>query len=210
MFRPVNPDRVTAGVCLAESFAERYTEKYNVDVGLIPCADGGTRIDQWERGSLLYDNALNNARLAMRTSSIEGILWHHGEADCPLELANVYVPKLERFIENLRADLGLRDVPFILGGLGDFLSDYEPTGILQNYTIINKTIEKVVENTAMSAFASAKGLTSNSDNLHFNAHSLYKLGHRYFEAFEKVRDAKRRISDKPLENDSLSSAMELL
>ena len=38
-FRPVNPDRATACVCLAESFAEAYSKKYGVEVGLIPCAD---------------------------------------------------------------------------------------------------------------------------------------------------------------------------
>ena len=42
MFRPVVPDRSFAGVCLAESFAERYAAEHGCNVGLIPCSDGGT------------------------------------------------------------------------------------------------------------------------------------------------------------------------
>ena len=44
MFRPINPDRPFSGVNLAESFAEQYAQTYGVDVGLIPCADGGTSL----------------------------------------------------------------------------------------------------------------------------------------------------------------------
>lgn len=35
MYRPVNCDRAFSGVNLAESFAESYAKKYDVDVGLI-------------------------------------------------------------------------------------------------------------------------------------------------------------------------------
>ena len=49
--------RSFSGVSLAESFAEKYAEKYQVDVGLICCADGGTSLEQWEVGGLLFDNA---------------------------------------------------------------------------------------------------------------------------------------------------------
>ena len=82
MFRPINPDRSFSGVNLAESFAEAYSQKYNVDVGLICCADGGTKLSQWMPGELLFDNAVNNAKLAARTSEIVGVLWHQGEGDC--------------------------------------------------------------------------------------------------------------------------------
>ena len=39
MFRPINRDRPFAGVNLAESFAESYAKKHDVDVGLITCAN---------------------------------------------------------------------------------------------------------------------------------------------------------------------------
>ena len=47
MFRPVNPDRHTSDVCFAESFAKEYALAHpDIEVGIIPCADGGTRISQ--------------------------------------------------------------------------------------------------------------------------------------------------------------------
>ena len=43
MFRPVNPDRKFSGTCLAETFAKAYAEANpDVQVGIVPCADGGT------------------------------------------------------------------------------------------------------------------------------------------------------------------------
>lgn len=53
MFRPINPDRPFSGVNLAESFAEQYAQTYGVDVGLIPCADGGTSLEQWQPGGTI-------------------------------------------------------------------------------------------------------------------------------------------------------------
>ena len=47
-YRPLNNDRSFSGVCLIESFAEKYAKEHGVKVGIIPCADGGTRLDQWE------------------------------------------------------------------------------------------------------------------------------------------------------------------
>ena len=121
MFRPINPDRSFSGVNLAESFAEKYAEKYGVDVGLIPCADGGTTLEQWKEGSILFENAVNLARLAQRTSRIVGILWHQGESDCPDDRYPLYREKFEAMLSAFRRETGLSDVPVIVGALGDFL-----------------------------------------------------------------------------------------
>ena len=75
MFPPINFDRSWAGINLAESFADAYAADHEgVEVGLIPCADGGTSLDQWQVGGLLYDHAVSQAKLAQRTSVIHGIL----------------------------------------------------------------------------------------------------------------------------------------
>lgn len=183
MFRPINPDRSFSGTNLAESFAEAYAKKYNVDVGLICCADGGTKLNQWEKGTILFENAVNQAKLAKRTSVIKGILWHQGESDCPLEWRTTYADRLKVFIKDLREATELYDVPFIAGGLGDFLANYNDT--MKNYFYINEALQSVVESDETLGFVSAKGLGANPDNLHFNAKSLYEFGIRYFEEFEK-------------------------
>ena len=108
MYRPVNCDRPFSGVCLAESFAEKYADKYGVDVGLIPCADGGTSLEQWKPGSLLFDNAVYQSKLASRTSTIAGVLWHQGEADCGVELADTYKQRFDSYLLSKLHKLYLR------------------------------------------------------------------------------------------------------
>ncbi len=210
MYRPVNNDRPFSGVCLAESFAEKYAEKYGVDVGLIPCADGGTTLDQWKEGSLLYDHAVYQARLASRTSTIAGVLWHQGEADCDITLAETYTERFKIFMAALRRDLDLYDVPFLLGGLGDFLSDCKYDEKLKNYTAINEHLQNLAKENAMTGFVPADELGANPDNLHFNADALYDFGIRYFDEFEKIRDPKKVFPEKPGVNEALRSGIELL
>ena len=186
MFRPINPDRSFSGVSLAESFAESYAEKYDVDVGLVCCADGGTRLEQWKKGGLLYDNAVYQAKLAQRTSVISGILWHQGEADCDEALYPTYEERLTEFVNSLRNELDLHDVPFLIGGLGNFLSECSLNDNLKNYTHINEAMKNVAQKDEMMSYVTADGLTSNPDHLHFNSKSLYEFGRRYFCEFEKI------------------------
>jgi len=206
MFRPINPDRSFSGVSLAESFAEAYANTYHVDVGLICCADGGTKLDQWMPGELLFDNAVYNAKLAARTSEIRGILWHQGESDCSETLYPTYQVRFETMMHTLRKELNLNNVPVILGGLGEFLAFYP----VKNYVHMNCVLQAIAADNEMIGFASAEGLTSNPDNLHFNAQSLYTFGLRYFEEFEKLNKHTDTVGKNAAQEDLIRSAMELL
>ena len=187
MFRPVNPDRKFSGTCLAETFAKAYAEANpDVQVGIIPCADGGTRLDEWQPGEILFDNAVHCAKLAMRTSRLMGILWHQGESDCKPELYPLYAEKLQRMIDGLRAALGMPEIPILLGGLGDFLKDHAERDFLKNYIHINDALQRVADADPRCAYVSAVGLTGNPDNLHFNAASLAAFGYRYFDVWKTL------------------------
>ncbi len=210
MYRPVNCDRSFSGVCLAESFAEKYAAKYGVDVGLIPAADGGTSAGQWKEGSLLFDHAVYQARLAMRTSTIAGVLWHQGESDRMPERIQPYKAKLKAIIEAFQKELDLYDVPFLVGGLGEFLKDCQIDDDMKNCVHIDEQIKEVADEIPMVGYVSAKGLTSNEDFLHFNAKSLYEFGHRYFDEFEKLRDPSKAFEEKTNADDALRTSLELL
>lgn len=190
MFRPVNPDRAFSGTSLAESFAKEYHLAHpDAEVGIIPCADGGTAISQWLPGELLFDNAVNCAKLAMRTSVLKGILWHQGEGDCSEANSPLYVERFRAVMDGIRAELDLPNLPIITGGLGDFLADYAPApNVGQYYKSINRALMSLGEEYPHCAFVSAEGLTSNPDNLHFNAASLKEFGMRYYRAFESFGD----------------------
>jgi len=198
---PINPDRVTAGVSLVETFAECYAKDHpGVQVGIIPCADGGTSIEAWCEGGVLFDNAVNHARLAMRTSTIAAVLWHQGESN-----VNNNEGYREKFINMKRAlyeQLGLSDVPFITGGLGDFLSRYKD-GAFKNYKVINRIYEELAETEPYLGFASAEGLSANPDNLHFNAPSLYEFGRRYYSVFRALENKDKVFEEKGSTADAL-------
>ena len=185
MFFPVNPDRPFSGLSLAESFADAYSRDHETDVGLIPCADGGTTLEQWKPGGLLYDHAVMQARLAMRTSHLCGVLWHQGESDCSEACVAVYEEKLTALFTALRRDLEIPDLPIVTGGLGDFLPLFDE-GAGRWYPEINRITEKVSKTLPHMAFASAAGLGSKPDHLHFDAPALREFGLRYYAAYRTV------------------------
>ena len=210
MFRPINQDRSFSGTSLAESFAECYAKKYNVDVGLICCADGGTSLDQWKPGELLFDNALSQAKLAKRTSALVGVLWHQGESDCRRELYTTYEKRFTIFMETLRRELDIADVPVLLGGLGDFLKDCELDENLKGYKYVNEALRSIAKNNSMTGFVSAKGLGANPDNLHFNAQALYEFGIRYFDEFENLVKKDRYIAKVHHHDNDIRTKIEML
>jgi len=196
MYRPVNPDRKTSGVCLAESFAARYVQDHpGVKVGLIPCADGGTRIDQWLPGTRLFDHAVFQAKLAMRSSTVAGILWHQGESDSENDRYLVHEKKLKLVLDTMRKELDLWDVPVLVGGLGDFLNGYN-NGSHDQWPRINEAMEKLTQSDPRMAFVPAEGLGHNGDSLHFSAAALYEFGNRYYEAFRPLEDPNKVFTEK--------------
>lgn len=213
MFRPVNPDRSFSGVSLAESFAESYANKHGVDVGLIPCADGGTKLDQWQPGGLLFDHAIYQSRLAQRTSTIAGILWHQGEGDCAQELYKTYAQRFTVMANALRDALDLWDVPLLVGGLGDYLADFANANgvhVCSTYSLVNEQLQLIAQTLPRTGFVSAEGLTPKPDILHFNAKSLHEFGLRYFAEFEKLRDPNKIFEEKPHPDDAMRGPMEEL
>ena len=210
MFVPVHCDRVTAGICLAESFADRYAREHDVKVGLIPCADGGSSIDMWKVGGTLFDYACYMAEIASRTSTIAGVLWHQGESDCLEERYPFYEEKCTVLMEDFRRRLGLADVPFLLGGLGDYLKDFHRPYIAENYPKINEALQAVARKLPMTGFVSAEGLGANADNLHFSAAALREFGLRYYEVFKTLENKSKVFEEKPEWESAIRSDLEFL
>ncbi|MBQ8174579.1 MAG: sialate O-acetylesterase [Clostridia bacterium] len=211
MFRPVNPDRAFSGTCLAESFAKAYyLDHPDVTVGVIPCADGGTSLSQWEEGGLLFDNAVTCTRLAMRISRLVAILWHQGEGDCNEACCAAYFDKITAIMKALRRELGAEDVPLVVGGLGDYLVKYPAPDLGEWYSRINAELIRYAESHDRVGFASAEGLTPNPDNLHFNHASLMEFGLRYYAEFRKLERVEKNTVEALVEEDTKRSAMEML
>jgi hypothetical protein len=180
---PVNYDRPFAGTGLAASFVNAYAEKFGGEAGLIPCADGGSSLDDWSIGGPLYDHAVFQTNLAQRISVVKGILWHQGEADSEVEeKAQTYIPRFLKIINALRQDCGIEKVPVIMGELGAFL-EQRPNREIQYFPLVNKALAEIAASQGGFALASADGFVSNGDNLHFDAPSLREFGKRYFQKY---------------------------
>jgi hypothetical protein len=176
-----------AGVGLGKTFRETIADAVgneHVQVGLVPCAVGGTSIDKWKKGDALYHEAVRRARIALKHGRLAGILWHQGESDCGSEAKRAAYPaKLERLITDLRADLDAPDVPFVLGQLGPFHETKAPGSQAMSELLL--AFPKTHANTAC---ATTEGLTDVGDGTHFDAKSLRELGRRYAAAYLKLRD----------------------
>lgn len=191
MTEPINHDRsifqgkFRSGIGLSASFADAFTKKFSSPCGLIPCADGGTNIDQWARGDVLFDHAVMMTKLAQRTSRLSGILWHQGESDCRSdESVDAYYDKLMRFVTGIRDELGAQDIPFIFGELSDNIGS--EWGIVERVPTMNEVMRRAQRNIPNSALVSVKGLALKNDGIHFNSASYRELGVRYFDAYLDV------------------------
>ena len=209
MYVPVNPDRITSGINLAETFAYQYGVDHGVDVGIIPCADGGSSLSQWMPGTLLFDHACYQAELASRTSTIAAVLWHQGESDCDLTNEPLYKERLTTIIEAFREKLGLHDVPFIIGGLGDFLNDFSAHFAFWHKKI-NVILESMADDEKLIGFTPATGLGGNPDNMHFSASALREFGLRYYDEFRRLERPDKVFEERNTFDSGIVNALEVL
>ena len=191
MSEPINPDRAIfnagfhSGISLAASFADEVQRHLGVRVGLIPCADGGTAIDQWMPGEILYDHALMMTRLAMRSSRLAGIIWHQGESDCHTEeSALAHRAKFAAMITALRRDIGAEELPLVIGEISENISERWRLG--ERPGILNRAYRELARELPATAVASAEGLTLRCDGIHFDSRSCRLFGKRYFEAYRTL------------------------
>ncbi len=116
------------GVGPGLAFAQKWLEwNPKTNLGLIPCAVGGSGIDDWQVGAkhaqtgiYPYDAMLQRVKEAQKQGKIKAILWHQGESDSSPAKNKVYEAKLTEFFARLRKDIDATKTPIIMGTLGDF------------------------------------------------------------------------------------------
>jgi hypothetical protein len=179
-----------AGVGPGLAFAQKWLElNPKTNLGLIPCAVGGSGIDDWQVGAqhaqtgiYPYDAMLKRVKEAQKQGEIKAILWHQGESDSSPAKNEVYEAKLTEFFERLRKDIHAPRTPIILGTLGDFFVGKNPNAALINEIIVNypKSHRHVYA-------VSAQGMVHKGDTTHFDTQSARELGKRYAEKLGVVR-----------------------
>lgn len=175
---------VGPGLTFAQEILQRHPDRV---IGLIPCAVGGSGIDDWQPGAkheqtgiFAYDEMLARVKEAQKRGTIKGIIWHQGESDSSPEKKEAYVAKLADFFKRLRRDTHTGNVPVVVGTLGDFYVAKTPDA-----AFINAVITDYAKKNKLVYLASASGLTHKGDDTHFDTKSARELGKRYAEAFLK-------------------------
>ena len=185
MTEPIHFDRSVAGVGPAASFAQAWCNaNKNEQIGLIPCAEGGSSIDEWSKESTLFRHAVSEAKFAMENSELISILWHQGESDGRSKKYKNYYHKLNILVNSFRKELGDLEVPFIVGGLGNYLGKSGFGRSCVEYDLINQELLKYVENNRNCYFVTGEKLYPNPDGIHINAESQRRFGIRYFKAYQ--------------------------
>lgn len=190
MSEPVNPDRAVfsskfhSGISLAASFADSLAKALGKDIGLIPCADGGTEIARWMPGEILFDHAVFCTGLAARTSPFGGIIWHQGESDCYTEKAGTYGEELYTVLSELRQQTGGQQLPIVLGEIPHAISD--DWHITVDPSVINRSIHQVAKELPLCGVASSEGLSMKQDGIHFSSEGARLFGIRYAEVYMEI------------------------
>ena len=176
---PLHFDKPTAGVGPASEFARALAQADpTMVIGLIPCAVGGSSLDEWKVGGKNYAEAIARTREALKRGTLAGILWHQGESDSAHDKVVTYADRFAAMIAQLRQDLGAQDVPLVMGELGRF----RPAS-----AEFNAALPAIASRVPLCAYVTAENLTDRGDKLHFDTASQYLLGQRYAAAYLRLK-----------------------
>jgi hypothetical protein len=170
------------------SFGKKLASFYDrsITIGLVPCAVGGSSIEQWlgdstYRNVKLYSNLLKNLRTAMQHGTIKGILWHQGESNAGVNSYKNYRQKLEQLFTRIRADAGDPDLPVYAGQLALFLSRKSNP----NADKVNDDLQALSATMKNVCVINTTDLTPLKDSIHFDSRSQRIMGERFAEAARK-------------------------
>lgn len=176
-YSSIRKDLKLQGVGPAWSFAGTIADETGNPVGLVVNARGGSSIDSWLKGSEdgYYEKALERVRQALKYGTLKAVIWHQGETD--VDDPQAYLPKLCKFVADLREDLGQPELPFVLGELAQWLQ-YDTA------EEFNEMLRSAPGRISRCACVSSEDLTPLRDenDPHFDAPSQIVFGQRYAEA----------------------------
>lgn len=174
---------VGPGLAFAKTLADKFPKSR---IGLVPCAVGGSAMSRWKKGAPLYENAIRRAKLALAAgpsgkTKIRGAIWLQGEADAREGRIEVYAEALSKMIEDLRSDLGIKDLPFIACTIGEMRASAD----MQKK--MNLILLDLPNKTKNSACVDARELKTHiGDSVHFDTAAQEEMGRRFAKEILKI------------------------
>ncbi|MFP6905184.1 MAG: sialate O-acetylesterase [Verrucomicrobiota bacterium] len=168
-----------AGVGPGLAFAETLAAvQPKTRIALIPCAVGGSNITQWRKGRRNYNETIRRAKLALEQgpkgkTRIAGALWLQGESDSTtVEKIQAYRERLAQLIDDLRADTGVPDLPFIACTIGERKSP-------ELRAKLNAILLDVPKLRPQTACVDGRSFAGYVDSVHFNTATQKEHGRRF-------------------------------
>lgn len=167
--------RLNPGYAFAQAMLE---SSDGASIGLVVNAKGGTKIEQWEKGTEFYAEAVRRTKAAAVTGTLKGILWHQGEGNS--REPEAYPEKLAKLIEDLRQDLGAPHLPFIAGQV-HYHTENKP-----HTKRLNELLAQFPESVPYTACVKSESLAT-FDHTHFGTEAMIELGRRYAASIRLVQ-----------------------
>ena len=110
------------GVGPGLAFARYLTENTGVPIGLIPCAKGGSSMQQWDPqlkhlgGDSLYGACA--LRINAVGGKVRGMIWSQGCSDADRTSAKLYTKRMKTLVAALRKEFG--NMPWIMSQINGF------------------------------------------------------------------------------------------
>lgn len=158
-------------------------------VGMVNVARGGTSITAWQKTSGLSDETLYGAmvkrvRAASTLGQVRALVWIQGEGDtipANAATAQIYDQYLAALVSNLRADLGLPNLPVIIAGLGNNthadMADYPNWSLVRSKQI---AAAAAIQN---SVYVNMSDVTLTYNLVHYNVPGYNTLAARMAQAY---------------------------
>ena len=187
--QPYNVGHPTYRFSLAGPFLQAHRLMYpEVKVAAVSKAWGGSAISPMSKGTPFYAEIIRQALWAKKSGTLKAILWHQGESDTVSPaVADSYAQKLEKLIKDLRADLGMPNLPFIIGDLAEFYGTHKEHAApdrLKRIKQVREALKNMQNKLPNVSFVPSTGLISHDEHqVHFNRASYVIFGNRYFDSY---------------------------
>ncbi|MBU4285962.1 MAG: sialate O-acetylesterase [Verrucomicrobia bacterium] len=196
-----------AGAGLGLPFGKAMAKFTGRPVGLIFCAKGDTRMEEWTPDysgpacMALYKAAIRRIRAVNRP--IKGVLWYQGESDTFDGQAQLYVERMKKLVTAFRRDLGRPDLPFFHVQIAACFMQTEEE--LPDWNLIQELQRNLESELAPGGMCAAVDLPL-VDGIHLSTSSLRRLGGRLAKLVQRQLYAEKclEIGPRPLaaERDS--------
>jgi len=180
------------GAGLGLPFAEEMVRRTGIPVGVVPCAHGGTSMDQWSpalkdrEGDSLYGAMLR--RFHAVGGNVRGVLWYQGESDANPKAAPEFLNKFEDFVKAVRLDFKAPELPFYYVQIGRHVDNHN----VAEWNVVQEAQRKAESDLGNAGMVVSIDATLD-DPIHLSTASQKRMGRRIadrvcHDLFPNLRD----------------------